>query len=437
MVVTRQIPDMPDRTDRESVRLLKTSIAAGHSVTLTVASSSMRPFLLPGDRIVCAGIPTFRPGDCVAYETPQGIVTHRILRIAPQGVLVKGDANRRADEPVLFHRIIGAVISVERGGLVRWRRDAVAACYPHLAAALSSAHAFGWSLLYAVRPKKKPSEPVLEPLDRVSRNILLLDRTNSIVVEARQARVEIIALKGIRYLCGICRLDQRELSDIDLLVKPQDIPAMRSILSARGYRCDAPIWRPRRGHSRYLNAEVWRAVGTTPHFVHLHWHLLNSTLPLTNPRFDMDAIWHRSIALGGDGLACRALSAADECVYAAMHAFLHGYDRPQVAEDIRRLFSYHNLSRHELLHAAEAVGAQVPMVHAFSVIDGAADPVCGHNGFAHSIARMQGGFFARLFFYAGIVFPPPSVIRALFPGVPLFFAYGSRMIRAIFRHGIC
>lgn len=422
----------------ESVPLLKASIAAGHPARLTVVSSSMRPFLLPKDIVVCIAPHRLRPGDCVAYGTPQGIVTHRVLRVSSRGVIVKGDANRTPDEPVAHERIIGMVVALERDGARVWHRGPDTDLAARTRAWRSSLHALLWRIVYTFVPRPAAtSAPAPAPLEIAARNIVLLERANAVALAARERRIEIIALKGIRYLCGIVRADARPISDIDLLVRHGDVPALRAVLAAQGYRCAAPLWRKHRPRSRWLNAEVWRTASPVPHFVHLHWDLTNSTLPLSRPRFDIDGIFSRSVPLGGEGIACRALAPADECVYAAFHAFVHGYDRPQIADDIRRVFAYHACARHALVDAARAAGASVPLAHAFAVIDGTASPDGGHNRFLRELARMQGGRAAQVLFFLGIVFAPPAVIRALFPETPLPAAYCSRILRAVFRHGIC
>jgi hypothetical protein len=172
-----------------------------------------------------------------------------------------------------------------------------------------------------------------------------------------------------------------------------------------------------------------------PHFIHLHWDLINSTLPLRKPVFSLDALFSRSVPC--DGLPCRALSPVDECVYAAFHAFLHGYDRAQVADDVRRVFAYHRVDRATLRAIAADVAAASPLEYAFGVIDGIHPCLGKHNAFVRDLARMQGGIGARAMFYLGAVFVPPSVIGALFPHAPLPLAYFSRLLRAVFRHGIC
>jgi len=96
---------------------------AGRSV-LRVASGSMRPCLEEGDRIHIESVPlrSLMPGDVVVYESESaGLVVHRLIwRDRPLGqptrIYTKGDALDTLDRSVTVDRILGRVVSIDRGG---------------------------------------------------------------------------------------------------------------------------------------------------------------------------------------------------------------------------------------------------------------------------------------------------------------------------------
>lgn len=96
---------------------------AGRAV-LRVASGSMRPRLEEGDRIHIESVParSLMPGDVVVYESESaGLVVHRLIwRDRPLGqptrIYTKGDALDTLDRSVTVDRVIGRVVSIDRGG---------------------------------------------------------------------------------------------------------------------------------------------------------------------------------------------------------------------------------------------------------------------------------------------------------------------------------
>ena len=86
----------------------------------------------------------------------------------------------------------------------------------------------------------------------------------------------------------------RSFFDVDLLVASQDIPGAYQILRRQGYVALRPVDfsdPPRVGH--YLNSVLCR--GTDPHspLIHLHWHLVNTSLPSDDYvyRISMEELW--------------------------------------------------------------------------------------------------------------------------------------------------
>lgn len=88
----------------------------------------MLPFLRDGDvahvRATAGG--EVRIGDVVCYEPwPGRLVLHRVVKRAPERVVVKGDALDVVDE-LPAREILGKVVAIERCGRITWLDSRVA-----------------------------------------------------------------------------------------------------------------------------------------------------------------------------------------------------------------------------------------------------------------------------------------------------------------------
>ena len=82
---------------------------------LVVHTGSMTP-TIPSRSAVFVREGTYRVGQVISFETPNGVVTHRLVARRSDGMLVtKGDANRTADPGLTSPaRVIGGVIAAPR-----------------------------------------------------------------------------------------------------------------------------------------------------------------------------------------------------------------------------------------------------------------------------------------------------------------------------------
>lgn len=67
-------------------------------VPLAVVSSwSMEPTLHVGDIVVVAGSENYSVGEIVVYESPSGLIVHRVVKVNTNSFITKGDANPYPD----------------------------------------------------------------------------------------------------------------------------------------------------------------------------------------------------------------------------------------------------------------------------------------------------------------------------------------------------
>lgn len=100
--------------------MLMARIESGGSVWLTIASQSMYPALLPGDRVLvgAARPKELRLGDLVVVNAANFRIVHRLVARSIQAgdlrLITKGDNCDEGDNPWLAGQLLGVVVAVER-----------------------------------------------------------------------------------------------------------------------------------------------------------------------------------------------------------------------------------------------------------------------------------------------------------------------------------
>lgn len=75
-----------------------------------VASSSMESELHINDLIVVKSYDNYKVGDIITYKVDDSYVTHRIVSIADDGIITKGDANGACDEMISIDDVVGKYV---------------------------------------------------------------------------------------------------------------------------------------------------------------------------------------------------------------------------------------------------------------------------------------------------------------------------------------
>lgn len=93
-------------------------ISEGHDVTLRVRGVSMRPFLEDRrDKVVLTRLGAIKVGDAVLAEIEPGkYVYHRIIKIAEEQVMLKGDGNVYGTEHCRVENIVASTKHFVRKG---------------------------------------------------------------------------------------------------------------------------------------------------------------------------------------------------------------------------------------------------------------------------------------------------------------------------------
>ena len=167
----------------------------------------------------------------------------------------------------------------------------------------------------------------------------------------QEHHIEAIALKGpllSQLYYGSCTL--RQCKDLDILVRPADLPLAYKVLINSGYQLTVALWNSpkqetiyRETYHHYDLYHAGRAVQ-----LELHWRL-NAT------GHNTETIWANSVVHSIGGLPVRSLSSADTFIYLCQHGGTHQWKRLFWLLDIARIIQQegHDFLLHAYRQAAD------------------------------------------------------------------------------------
>jgi hypothetical protein len=154
-----------------------------------------------------------------------------------------------------------------------------------------------------------------------ARNLLLIADLGRILRAMRAGGIPVIPLKGAFLAESVYGdIALRPMADLDLLVKPADLPRAIDTLRQLGYRSEQPF-DPVAQQSGFQDMPPMRRPGGA--MVELHWTLVT---PLCGARIDereLAGLWERSVPATIAGAPSRALAPEDLLLHLCMHASVH------------------------------------------------------------------------------------------------------------------
>ena len=98
------------------VALSSELLAQGYGVRFRASGGSMRPAVCDGDVVTVAPAAgrSLAPGNVILYRSSDRLIAHRVVRIAAEGVLLRGDAMPACDAPVSRAQVLGELVAVQR-----------------------------------------------------------------------------------------------------------------------------------------------------------------------------------------------------------------------------------------------------------------------------------------------------------------------------------
>jgi hypothetical protein len=155
------------------------------------------------------------------------------------------------------------------------------------------------------------------------RNELLFEELGRVLAAIRKAGKAVIILKGAALTDTVYRNRAlRPMSDVDLLVRRPDVPAVEDLLLAMNYVLN----------ERQRNSREW-CWESDYHFafrrqlnpsltacVEIHWHLESAARP---QRLDIGGVWERAVSAENGHASALRLSEEDLLLYLCLHTCKH------------------------------------------------------------------------------------------------------------------
>lgn len=163
------------------------------------------------------------------------------------------------------------------------------------------------------------------------RNILLSKEMKELLSSLYREGLKAIPLKGLSLAEEVYKnIALRSMGDIDLLVKREDLMRIKGLLEKSGYR--TPIRREllsRAIERSYMNSMDYFKDDEGSPAVHLHWHIVNTSLPtyMYTKKISMDNFWKAASPANIAGAPSLRLSPYHLIIYLAEHGLKHSFDK--------------------------------------------------------------------------------------------------------------
>jgi hypothetical protein len=196
------------------------------------------------------------------------------------------------------------------------------------------------------------------------RNTALADELGRVCAALAAAGVAVIPVKGVvlgQTIYG--NLALRPAADLDILVRPPDLPAARAVLRELGYAHRAePLFSEL--HHPYHDPQYFRPAASGDICLELHWALWAARFF----HLGTDALWQRAVPAQLHGAEARLLSPEDTLLHLAIHRSRSAL-RLRFLCDIAELLQLHGatLDWDYVIQQARAAGAATALFFALAL----------------------------------------------------------------------
>ncbi len=180
--------------------------------------------------------------------------------------------------------------------------------------------------------------------DTLAYTIYLWEKTLPILKSLKERGIEVLLLKGIALGLTIYpSFGIRPMSDVDLLIKDKDTFAFDDVLNSLGYKAiDINPQDIELGKIDYITTFCY---GDQTYSLHVHRHLINSTLPTFSyiTKINMDRIWQKARPVEANGTKTFILAPEHEIIYLCEHSLriTHAFSRLIYPADIALTINFY------------------------------------------------------------------------------------------------
>jgi len=157
-------------------------------------------------------------------------------------------------------------------------------------------------------------------ISTAAKNMLILVETETILAALQLAGIPAAGLKGIYLLENVYPdIGARSMSDVDLLVKKQDLPKCLAVMHELGYQANSYFSLADKNIDTKHVPPMEKAGS---HLVEVHWTLLEEDEPFT---IDANALWKRVIPAQIANVDALALGVEDLVLHMCLHLTYQHY----------------------------------------------------------------------------------------------------------------
>jgi len=165
------------------------------------------------------------------------------------------------------------------------------------------------------------------------RLMTIIVELKTVLLLLKERGIPCMLLKGIALAEHIYPgIAMRSMSDIDILVKKDDLYVIDDLLSSRGYISrDSSVSRAMDNPEGYLASLEYRKDSGSILNLHVHWHIVNTSVPATMfiKQVDIDRIWKKAIPVKIADVEVLTLCPEHLVIYLCEHSLRvgHSFDR--------------------------------------------------------------------------------------------------------------
>ena len=202
----------------------------------------------------------------------------------------------------------------------------------------------------------------------VARNLFLNQEFCKILDAFSERNIPLLPLKGIALIQKIIPdMGHRYMGDLDLLVKVEDVVSATKLLKEMGYTSPEGCFNSQKPYSYSFNSIPFSKSAKIPYFIHLHWHVMNSSLPLLMflEKVSMAEIWQSATLEEYGERKILTMAPHHLLVFLCLHAFKHSFDKISLFEDIHRSIQFYEgeLKWEEVMGVAQKWKVSVPLYY--------------------------------------------------------------------------
>jgi|GEM_PF-1302631 len=170
----------------------------------------------------------------------------------------------------------------------------------------------------------------------------------------------------------------RRMTDADILIKKENLPAIDKYLASLGYRpIDSTVSQAIDNPSGYLASLEYHTEDERP-IIHLHWHVINTSVPFFFP-YPLEDLWQTAHSINLEGVPALIPSPEHMCLHLAEHGLRvnHSYARLILIYDLYALIrcAGRNMNWGKILSLADYSGLSPFLYFSFLHLEKWAGPI--------------------------------------------------------------